>query len=193
MPNGFTTALYEGDQSAQDFAIGCLKAFGAYYSLCGRDEQAGPKVPWDSLPEKRLTASVERLAALENRTEAEWVEAFETAVLSHEARQHCDNILITARQERFKTVITAIEKANFSENVEDFKQFMLEQLATENLTPFKIQEFPDNSVEEFRRVTIHFAQKQVDYYTKNLEEYRITHAAKQKWADEAWAVINTLA
>lgn len=130
MPTGYTSNLYDGDQSFEDFVLGCARAFGALVTL--RDEPTAP-IPDEFQPSPSYTDALakaqERVEWLENaHDQALWREQTDRVKTAIQRREE----YIAEREAlryRYKKMLDRVE--GWSPPTEEhigLRKFMIEQL-----------------------------------------------------------------
>lgn len=187
MPTGYTSDLYEGDQTFAEFAMTCARAFGALIEM--RDLPMDSPVPEEFTPSpyhaERLAqaeATVERARLMTDDEAQQLADLDYTASVQRieKARRDAD-----ARRARYEDMVARVERWEppTADHVE-MKKFMLDQLTesikfdcgTKYLTP------PDRvSGREYRRNLLAKATKDIEYHTEKLAEDRERAEKRTAW------------
>lgn len=131
MPTGYTAKLYEGEQSWEEFAWGCARAFGALVTM--RDDGADAPIPDEFAPsdyhEKALAeaqARVAELGALTMERARMEADADYMGALSRHTKTLADH---REKRKRYAAMLKLAEawEPPTADHVR-FKEFMCEQL-----------------------------------------------------------------
>ena len=131
MPTGYTSDLYDGDQSFEDFAMSCARAFGALVTM--RDEPAGAPIPEEFEPSSynrdQAQLAREALARIEAWTDED--------AERHAAQMHASQMVAwqreddvrKARQERYEAMLEQVQAWEPpTPDHEEMRRFMAQQL-----------------------------------------------------------------
>jgi hypothetical protein len=192
MPTGYTSKLYDGEQSFQDFALNCAKAFGAYVEF-REDSSDGPippsKIgagdPWN----KRELAKAEReFAKLQELTAEQW----QSRTDEHNREQlrsfEEGRAEEQARLARFNEMTEAVNKWKPpTKDHEEFKKFMLQQLGTEfEYGPHYTKPPKALTVAQFQAQAISGAKRDIKYHTDELKKEIERNTGRREWAQQLW-------
>lgn len=132
MPTGFTAALYDGPQSFEQFVRNAARGMGAFIHLRDESWQTPLTYPEDRTPEA-LAEFKEALRARHRWTrmsENEKYAAWSDYVHAITDRDY-DHSEFYDRRNRFDAMIAKVQSVDVPEQLQTFKQFMLDQLGTE--------------------------------------------------------------
>lgn len=195
MPTGYTSTLYNGEQSFRDYLPGCARAFGACVQL--RDCPGGPapeELPLDSYGEQKVAEWRAKLAQYEAWTVEEAQEASDA---DYAARQqaYTDYLAKTAgiceRYTKMLTEIKAWEPPTIDH--QELKRFMREQIET-CWSETQVGEWyqrpvgcPGANGAKYKDEMIASAKKELAYYERKLEQEKARHAMRNSWLKALYA------
>ena len=167
MPTGYTAKLYEGDQSFEDFATECLRAFGALVEL--RDTPDAP-IPDEFRPsdyhDRETTKARVSLATAEVMTDEAAQKAAETNYRTQLAAWQRSEDERAVRKARYEAALAEVEAWQPpTPDHEEFKKFMRDQLAQS--IDFDCSSWPAPEQQDgatYRSATIAKAQRDVEYH-----------------------------
>jgi hypothetical protein len=148
MPTGFTAALYDGDQEFKDFVRRAARGMMAFAHLRDESMDAPLTYPKNDAP-RRLEGLKDSIGkrinwadATEEEKYAQWSEYVERSEVE---RNHSE---FYARLARFNDMTFKVANFEVPEELESFKDFMLQQLGTEfqySREPFRptIMSYPE--------------------------------------------------
>lgn len=188
MPTGYTNKIYVGEEvSMKEFMMECAKAFGANIALRDQDPQKGIPVyhPQTKLYEDRIALSKQGIEELESNVNRKQIEqmlnerydrALQDAV-EEKARK-------TELEKRYNTMIAQVKswEPPTEEHV-NLKQFAIEQLEASRNSDCII--WRDNiekvSVDEYIESMHNHYTKDIEYYTRKIEEEIQRTEERNKW------------
>lgn len=181
MPSGLTCKIYNGEElTLRDFALRCVRQFGAGYFASQQGEKELPKdkapiLKVDNYHEKKILEAEEELEKWENlRNNLE-----EAQKLYDE--QYAQNMQFNAEtnekrkeiEKRYNIVLEKVKAWDIPIEYNSLKEFMLKQLKESiewdcsPYTPYKEEKIP---IEEWIEVRIRLAKRDLDYHTKEFQE-----------------------
>lgn len=191
MPTGYTSAVLEG-ATARQFAESCARAFIFEMRDAPSDAPLPTKVKGDySLKHHRegLQEAKKRLANLKkmpiDRAASKARRDFD------EARKHCEEGVQRDAENCFKLAKVLVEVARYVPPTKDlgkYKAFMIEQLETtiehdgnpdyymDQLAKLKLQ-----SPQKWKAQQIKYAEREVEYHTKELAKAKSRCAKDNRW------------
>lgn len=131
MPTGYTANLYDDEQTFEDFALGCARAFGALVFM--RDDPSDAEIPEEfTAPSYHLEAverARQRMEELAAMTDEECEQA---ALKDFDAKVTADTKSRSERTARFLRYEAMVEMVNAwhppTSDHQELKSFMLDQL-----------------------------------------------------------------
>lgn len=181
MPSGLTCKIYSGEElTLRDFALRCVRQFGAGYFASQQGEKELPKdkapiLKVDDYHERKILEAEEELEKWENlRNNLE-----EAQKLYDE--QYTKNMQFNATvneerkeiEKRYNTVLEKVKAWDIPIEYNSLKELMLKQLKESiewdcsPYTPYKEEKVP---IEEWIEVRIRLAKRDLDYHTKEFQE-----------------------
>lgn len=181
MPSGLTCKIYSGEElTLRDFALRCVIQFSAGYCASQQGEKELPKdkapiLKVDNYYEEQILEAekeLEKWVSLQNNHE-------EAQKLYDE--QYAQNMRFNATvdeerkkiEKRYNTVLEKVKAWDIPVEYTSLKELMLKQLK-ENIewdctpyTPYNKERVP---IEEWLKVKIKLAKRDLDYHTKELQE-----------------------
>lgn len=131
MPTGYTSNLHDGEQTFEEFVLGCARAFGALILM--RDDPADAEIPDEITPSTwaadSLAEARQKLAEL-NAMTAEQVEAAATAEYDEAVRYWEEQVAKTAAiRSRYEAMLAEVDawQPPSADHV-NLKEFMRSQL-----------------------------------------------------------------
>jgi len=191
MPTGYTSQLYDGEQSFEDFVWSCARGMGALIMM--RDDPSDAPIPKrfevDDYHTEELHKAEARLAELQEMTDKE-IEAL-LLVKRAEIAKDCAKASKkdTAMANRYADMVTQVEawEPPSSDHV-GFKDFMLEQLRSSlkfDCGSDYYQRLSDKintmSVQEWKEQERKSRVNEVTYCKKNLAKEVERIAGRNKW------------
>lgn len=185
-PTGYTAALYEGeDQSFEDFAMQCARAFGALVTM--RDEPRDAPIPDEFEPssyhEEGLAEARRRLEAVRGWTD-ERVEA-EARTVNEVALAHHESMMQERRERRarYEGMLAKVEEWDppTSDHV-GLKDFMRSQIEESIVFDCSEREPPETlSGAEYRARELTQAERDVEYHERHAREDRERAGKRTAW------------
>ena len=131
MPTGYTSNLHDGEQTFEEFVLGCARAFGALILM--RDDPADAEIPDEFTPSTwaadSLVEARQKLAEL-NAMTADQVEAAATAEYDEAVRYWEEQVAKTAAiRSRYEAMLAEVDawQPPSADHV-NLKEFMRSQL-----------------------------------------------------------------
>ena len=181
MPSGLTCKIYSGEElSLRDFALRCIRQFGAGYFASQQGEKELPKdkapiLKVDNYHERGILKAEEELEKWENlRNNLE--EAQKLYDEQYTANMQFNATVNEERKEiekRYNTVLEKVKAWDIPVEYTSLKELMLKQLKDSiewdctPYTPYNKERVP---IEEWIEVKIRLAKRDLDYHTKELQE-----------------------
>lgn len=174
MPTGYTSDLYEGEQSFPDFVLSCARAFGALITM--RDEPADAEIPDEFKPSDYHTKEIEKAEVNLAR-----VSAWSDEEAEADARANYDEAQRVRREyertcqqrvERYGAMLDAVEGWHppTPEHV-GLRDFMVEQLTTS----IKHDSAGTWNLPTWRSGAEHRAER-IEKYRKDIAYHQAEHA-----------------
>ena len=181
MPSGLTYKIHNGEElTLRDFALRCVRQFGAGYFASQQGEKELPKdkapiLKVDNYHEREILKAKEELEKWENlRNNLE-----EAQKLYDE--QYTKNMQFNATvneerkeiEKRYNTVLEKVKAWDIPIEYTSLKELMLKQLKESiewdcsPYTPYKEEKVP---IEEWVEIRIKLAKRDLDYHTKEFQE-----------------------
>jgi hypothetical protein len=192
MPTGYTAKLYEGtEQSFQDFALECSRAFGALILM--RDSSTDAPITVEAITDdsdyyvKGLARAQEELARLQALSDIEIAREARSAYLDrieYEERSKADRLAKRARYEGMLDQVREWEPP--SEDHAEFKKFMIEQLTgsidfdTKDLGGEIVEPTP----EEWLAERIARAERDIEYHTEEEAKRLERNEGRIRWMNQ---------
>lgn len=182
MPSGYTAALYDGEQSFEDFVLGCAHAFFYDSSVKSALPETIEPSMWH---EKALREARKHLGELAAMTDEEAQAAADAAYAHSQAEEAEYLATTTARAERYRAVLAQVERWQPpSEGHESLKAFMLQQL-TESIEfdgPHpSLWPHPPRDGTTWLNDEIAHAQRNVAYHTEEWNKDQERAAEQTAW------------
>lgn len=187
MPTGYTAKLTDGEQTFEDYLIGCAHAFGALITL--RDAPGGVDAPIPTFEPRTysrdaLAKAKTDLAEAEAWTEAEAsqlaYERWRSDLAAYEAEAE-KRAGIRARQNAMLAQVDAWEPPSVDH--EGLKRFMREQIeicaGEGSMDHHPIPSLM--SATEFKAAAIERARREIIYNTKHWREQQERAAERNEW------------
>ena len=191
MPTGYTADLVEGDQSFEDFALQCARAFGA--CMHQRDAPSGDK---PTVPEKTesyaLTALVKARDAWNAAKAMTLKEAHEQALEEYTNRRaEYINAIEKKRVVRDRVNLMLVKANEYVPPTEEHighKNFMIEQLQStfdhDGNDDYYVRNLRDHKLltpDEHRDQLIEFADNDIKYYANKVVEESKRENTQGSW------------
>lgn len=181
MPSGLTYKIYSGEElSLRDFALRCVKQLGAGYHASQQGDKDLPKdkapiLKVDDYHPKKIEeakADLQYYSGLLNNLEAaqKLYDEEYNANMKYNAETNEEREKL---KERYETVLKKVENWTIPEEYNSLKELMLKQLKESidwdcsPYTPYKEEKIP---VEEWVRLKIKMAVRDVEYHTEELRQ-----------------------
>ena len=178
MPTGYTSFIENGQaKTPKDFLQVCLRQFGVMIDY--RDDPLSIALPEklkeDTFAKKRLKEVTEELTKALAKDNSYWEQEREKKLKDAERDQKREDNEYNTLLSKYTSFKNAIEKWNCNPKFNSIKEFALDQL---NISWPKKSDFyqrlydsiASQSTEEFRNERIGLIKKDIDYYTKSVEE-----------------------
>lgn len=191
MPTGFTSDIYEDkDVSFEDFTMNCARAFGALASL--RDEPDA-EIPEEftvaSYYPKKIVEAEEELEKLKQMTDEEIAVVVQKEYIKQKEYFTKELENRKALRERYEEMLRKVEAWQVpTKDHVSLKNFMIEQLNTsidgDCSTRYYTSVLNDlrvQSVEEYRINSEEKLKKDLEFYTKYINEEKERVENKNKW------------
>jgi hypothetical protein len=186
MPSGYTSEIYDGDESFKNFVTRCAKDFGAYYHL--RDEGIDAPLSkiddWDvqyytkSL-DKSQTKYDEFTALSEDEQRVKWQEAMEQIRKANENGIKRDNELA----ERYGKMLAKVISWNVPDELKNLKDKM--RKALEDSIDFDCghrgYRIPEPGFEKWRDAQVDSLMRSIQYDQEHLELAKKRMAQQHAW------------
>jgi hypothetical protein len=176
MPTGYTADVIEKDISFREFALKCMRAFGALVSF--RDDDSNKiitEVPMDAYREDSLNKAKVELATFEEMSHEEAKAEARTAILDEGVRStkaHKDALKENFRLLKMREQVKAWNPPTPEHT--RYKEFMLDQLtmSLHDMKYYKVVEpdLSDESIEMWIQKRNDYLKYNVGYSSKNLTE-----------------------
>lgn len=131
MPTGYTSGIYDGDDSFYNFAMECARAFGACIDL--RDEPLGTglpdEIPYNNYYEKMLNHYKKEYEKFCSKSEKELLEQYEKECKEAQDTYNNSIRLIEERRKNYNSVLSKVKQWSPPSVYHfDYKKFMISQL-----------------------------------------------------------------
>lgn len=185
MPTGYTAYVEDGRiTSLRDFAFLCARAFGACITM--RDEPLSKPIPEQFVPETKYYT--ERLETARKQLEQFNAMSDDEAVIEYEKDyaeclrgwQERDEKRME-ETERYRSMISKVEA--WKDGPHELKGFMLSQLR-QSIYEYEFPAPSRISPLEWKRHNIERAQKDIEYFTKNIDQEIERTEARNKWLSD---------
>lgn len=178
MPTGYTSFIENGQaKTPKDFLQVCLRQFGVMIDY--RDDPLSITLP-EKLKEEtyakdRLKEAIEELTKALSKDDKYWEQEKEKKLEDAKKNQKRDDNEYNVLLSKYTFFKDAIEKWNCNPKFNSIKEFAIDQL---NISWPKKSNFYQRlydstvsmSTEEFKNERINLIKKDIDYYTKSMEE-----------------------
>ena len=192
MPTGYTAALYDGEKTFEDFALGCARAFGA--ALLMRDNSNSDPITVEAITEKgdynakglrTARAELVRLRAMTPDQAAAEARSAYLDLVEFERNYKADK---DAKRARYQAMLDEVrEWEPPSEKHEEFKKFMIDQLtgSIDFDTSTKYDRTPvEQTGEEWLADRIAKAERDIEYHTEEQNKIEERNAGRVRWVNE---------
>lgn len=193
MPTGYTSDVCERDVAFNEFVWTCARAFGALVMM--RDNYLGATIP-DRLPTSSGDYHVEALKKARQRLRT--IKKMSHKVAGDRARR-AYNAAIKEKKKHLKAV--SIVRARLdamreqvaawtppSKSHIELKDFMLKQLDETIRIDGTVSSYYTNikkhSAKSWLKEALAYAERDIDYHTRQLSEARVRDAERQQWVDD---------
>lgn len=199
MPTGYTAALYEGEQSFEDFVLGCARAFGA--TILMRDSDSDSPITIEAITddsdyhERALASARSALHELEfmsvEQAAARAKEEHEEIVASWQ-RRRADS---AAKRERYEGMLAQVrEWQPPSDDHIEFKQFMIEQLTGsidfDTNTKYDGEPESPETGEAWLARKIERARRDITYHQEKRDEQNERNESRIRWVSQLFETLN---
>lgn len=197
MPTGYTSKLYEGEQSFNDFILRCARALGALITM--RDDDWDVPIPKelevDDYHAKRISEAKARLTKFEKLTDEQIQKKIDKQYAQRikedmESKKENDD-----RRNRYQAMIAQVKAWNPpTKDHEGLKKFMLSQL-TESMEHdchdySKEKPHAKPTVAEWKKDELESIRWDVDYHTKENQEEIERTRGRNEWLQALWGSLN---
>ncbi len=193
MPTEYTHALLKGEQTVEEFALGCARAFGAYVEM--KDEPLSVGAP-EKLEDKETELYLKNIADLQrqirNVKKMSYARAAKYAENDYNSsRLYHTNALIELAEGSFRLSKAMAQVASYTpptKDHEEYKSFMVRQLSEtmdwscdpsyhkEALKNLKLQ-----TPQEWKADKLEYLSERIEFKTKSLEKYTVRHTTCNDW------------
>lgn len=186
MPSGYTSEIYDGDESFKNFVTRCAKDFGAYYHL--RDEGIGAPLSkiddgdvqyYTKSLDKSQTKYDEFTALSEDEQRVKWQEAMEEIRKANEKGIKRDNELA----ERYGKMLAKVIAWNVPDELKNLKDKM--RKALEDSIDFDCghrgYKIPEPGFEKWRDAQVDSLMRSIQYDQEHLELAKKRMAEQHAW------------
>ena len=193
MPTGYTAGLYEGEQSFEDFVLGCARAFGA--AVLMRDNPASEPISIEAITDKSdyhvrgLKAAVVELGRLEKMTTAEIereAELFNKERIESDERHTATRLEMRGRYQAMLDQVREWEPP--SEEHAEFKTFMIEQLqgSIDFDTKFIGKISAPLTPDEWYAQTVANRRRDITYHIEEDAKRIERNEGRTRWVTQLW-------
>ncbi len=193
MPTGYTSKLYEGNQSFEAFVWDCARAFGALILM--RDDPADKPVPEKleapSFYETQLQSTRQELAEWQGSSPVARRAMYEAQQLANEREAEKSRAKARAVVERYRSMRALVQEWRPpSEEHTGLRKFMLEQLDSSiEHDSWEYNPEPLPTFEVWQKEHEGRLHKQIGRYVEETQKERERNESRQRWVDQLRASV----
>lgn len=173
MPTGYTTGLYDGDQTLEQFAFSCAPAF-LHFTRDSEYAEVPDEYPANNYYAVELEKAKAKLAAIKSMADADATAQATAEYYSWKREKLAYQQKESERRARYQGMIEQINAWNPAPEILDLKKFMLKQIAVDGSaeeSDFDAFEPYEPSIDalEWRDSQIEKVEGDVNYLTRQNE------------------------